>query len=138
MESTPRHLFVYGTLMRNSPSPYAKLLHMRADFVGTGSIAGRLYNLGSFPGAVPDETSTLKVHGEVYFLKVTALLETLDRYEGCHSGAKEPQIFKRETACVTLMAGPVLTAWVYALIPARSGRPRIATGKFRAPVFLRD
>ncbi len=61
MEADPRHLFVYGTLMRASRSPYAQLLRARAQFVGEGWTPGRLYHLGRYPGAVFGGDCTTRV-----------------------------------------------------------------------------
>ncbi len=83
MQAGPRHLFVYGTLMRASRSPYAQLLRARAQFVGEGWTPGRLYHLGRYPGAVFGDDCTNRVHGELFLLRSDTLLVALDAYEGC-------------------------------------------------------
>ena len=125
----PRHLFVYGTLMRASRSPYARLLGARAQFVCEASARGRLYHLGRFPGAVfGDDTS--RVHGEVFLLRSAALLATLDAYEGCGSQGSKSDLFYRDEVEVQPARGAKLTAWVYPFAGAVSGRPLITSGRF--------
>ncbi len=129
-EAGPRHLFVYGTLMRGSRSPYAQLLRMRAKFVGEASAAGRLYHLGRFPGAVFGEGWPTRVHGEVFRLHGTALLDALDAYEGCGGQGTEPGLFRRDRVEVRLARGGTLWAWAYPFAGPVSGRPFIASGRF--------
>ncbi len=127
----PRHLFVYGTLMRGSPSPYAKLLQARAHFVGGASAPGRLYRLGRFPGAVFDKDCSAKVHGDVFRLSGSSLLDALDAYEGCRLEDQEPQLFSREIIEVALFRGGTLSVWTYRFARKVSGRPIIWSGRFQ-------
>ena len=126
----PRHLFVYGTLMRGSRSRYARLLKARAQFAGEAWAAGRLYNLGRFPGAIFDEGCPEKVYGEVFRLNGGAVLDVLDAYEGCRPSDPKPQLFRREIAGVRLASGETLAAWAYPLAGAIAGRPLIPSGRF--------
>ncbi len=127
---SPRHLFVYGTLMRASRSPYAKLLRSRADFVGEGWTQGRLYNLGRFPGAVFDGGCISKVFGEVFLVRSGALLAALDAYEGCGGLGTKPDLFYRDVIEVRLVRGGSLPAWVYPFAGKVRGRPLVASGRF--------
>ncbi len=126
----PQHLFVYGTLMRASRSPYARLLSARAQFMCEAWARGRLYHLGRFPGAVFGDDTTSKVHGELFLLRSAALLATLDAYEGCGSQGSKPDLFYRDVAEVQPARGTKLTAWVYPFAGAVSGRPLITSGRF--------
>jgi gamma-glutamylcyclotransferase (GGCT)/AIG2-like uncharacterized protein YtfP len=129
-ERAPEHLFVYGTLMRRGKSPYAELLRKRAQFVGEAWVAGRLYHLGRFPGAIPDRNCNTKVYGEVFRLTVPSVLDALDRFEGCHPADPEPHLFRRETAEARLVRRSRVTVWVYAFAGTVAGRPMIASGRF--------
>jgi gamma-glutamylcyclotransferase (GGCT)/AIG2-like uncharacterized protein YtfP len=120
-----QHLFVYGTLMRGSRSPMSSLLNARAIFLGEASIAGRLYNLGSFPGAVPDGMSKSRIWGHVYFIRNAAVVAALDRYEGCGPNNQDLQLFRREQTRILLRGGKEVDGWVYAFIGAAGGRPLI-------------
>jgi gamma-glutamylcyclotransferase (GGCT)/AIG2-like uncharacterized protein YtfP len=129
-ECGPEHLFVYGTLMRRGKSPYAGLLRRRAEFVGEAWVAGRLYHLGRFPGAVPVRDCNAKVYGEVFRLTAPSVLDALDRYEGCHPADPEHGLFRRETAEAQLAGRSRIAVWIYAFAGSLAGRPLIASGRF--------
>ena len=126
----PRHLFVYGTLMRASSSPYARLLEARAQFVGEGWTPGRLYHLGRYPGAVFGDDCASKVYGELFLLRSNTLLEALDTYESCGGQGTKADLFYRDVVEVRLARGETLSAWVYPSAGAVRGRPLIASGRF--------
>jgi gamma-glutamylcyclotransferase (GGCT)/AIG2-like uncharacterized protein YtfP len=131
----PSYLFVYGTLMRRSRSPYARLLRARAQFVGEAFARGYLYHLGRFPGAIFDARYRARVHGEVFQLRALSLLDALDAYEGCRPVDPEPQLFQREVIGVEAVRGraaAALAVWTYSFTGAIAGRPRIASGRFKA------
>jgi gamma-glutamylcyclotransferase (GGCT)/AIG2-like uncharacterized protein YtfP len=131
MQGGPPYLFVYGTLMRASRSPYAKLLRARAQFLSEASAPGCLYHLGRFPGAVFHAGCRTRVHGEVFQLRTRSLLDALDAYEGCSPEDPEPQLFRRDIIDVRLARGGALTAWAYPFAGAIAGRPCIASGRFK-------
>ncbi len=131
MRREPRHLFVYGTLMRGSRNPYAKLLQARAQFLGEASAPGRLYRLGRFPGAIFDERCPAQVHGEVFGLNGPSLLDALDAYEGCRPEDPEPRLFSRQIIEASLSRGGTLSVWAYRFAGGVSGRPLIGSGRFQ-------
>jgi gamma-glutamylcyclotransferase (GGCT)/AIG2-like uncharacterized protein YtfP len=126
----PRHLFVYGTLMRGGRSPYAKLLRARARFVGEAFAQGKLYNLGRFPGAVFDPKGRAKVYGEIFRLNNLSLLDLLDAYEGCRAQDSPPRLFSREIIEASPLGGGTLSAWAYPFKGDIAGRAVIASGRF--------
>jgi gamma-glutamylcyclotransferase (GGCT)/AIG2-like uncharacterized protein YtfP len=126
----PKHLFVYGTLMRASRSPYARLLQARARFVGEAWTRGRLYNLGRFPGAVFDAACAGKIHGEIFLVRNPSLLAALDAYEGCGGVGTKPDLFYRDVVEAQLALGGALPCWVYPYAGGVAGRPCIASGRF--------
>jgi gamma-glutamylcyclotransferase (GGCT)/AIG2-like uncharacterized protein YtfP len=130
-DKAPAHLFVYGTLMRKSRSPYAQLLRTRALYIGEASAPGRLYHLGGFPGAVFDEGSSTRVYGEVFQLRGPAVLVSLDAYEGCDAQGSKTGNFRREIINAALLRGGTLAAWSYSFTGPVNGRPLIATGRYR-------
>jgi gamma-glutamylcyclotransferase (GGCT)/AIG2-like uncharacterized protein YtfP len=93
-------LFVYGTLRRGSDNQFAQLLAGRGQFVGAARVPGRLYDLGSYPGAVPSDQPDQWIHGEVFSLD-DALLTALDEYEGAE--------FERAMVSAT----EPLDCWIY-------------------------
>ena len=76
------YLFVYGTLLRGSKNKFARMLEDGARFVGRARVAGRLYDLGEYPGAVPSDQADCWVEGEVWQLDDPQLMPMLDDYEG--------------------------------------------------------
>jgi gamma-glutamylcyclotransferase (GGCT)/AIG2-like uncharacterized protein YtfP len=126
----PKHLFVYGTLMRASRSPYARLLEARAQFVGEAWARGRLYNLGRFPGAAFDPACRGKIHGEAFLVRNPALLAALDAYEGCGGVGAKPNLFYRTIIEAQFTRGPALACWAYPYAGPASGRPLIVSGRF--------
>lgn len=122
-----RQIFVYGTLRRQSTHPMAVLLTQHARFVGPATMAGRLYDLGRYPGMVEPRGPGDRVHGDLYDLSPDAeLLERLDRYENGES--PHPAYFDRQLAEVALGDGTVHPAWVYRFRGGVSGSQFIASG----------
>lgn len=111
-------LFVYGTLMRG----YAlhRVLAGGATVDGTGTVRGRLLDLGRYPGLIEGEG---RVHGEVYRLDDPELLPVLDREEGYN--------FERRRAIVTLAGGRRVRAWLYRYRGPRERATLIHDGDYR-------
>jgi gamma-glutamylcyclotransferase (GGCT)/AIG2-like uncharacterized protein YtfP len=105
------HLFVYGTLRRGCDNRYARLLAEQGRFVGVARIPGRLYDLGSYPGAVASDQPDQWIHGEVFSVD-NALLTALDEYEGAE--------FERAMV-------PAIGCWIYWYVGSAPGR-LIASG----------
>jgi gamma-glutamylcyclotransferase (GGCT)/AIG2-like uncharacterized protein YtfP len=113
-------LFTYGTLMRGFC--LHRLLAERAAYLGRGRVSGRIVDLGSYPGAVPDPVGCL--HGEIYRVADPVLWRTLDSAEG-------PQYHRREVA-VRSEDGRELAACIYWYVgPLDRGVP-IPGGDYRA------
>jgi gamma-glutamylcyclotransferase (GGCT)/AIG2-like uncharacterized protein YtfP len=96
---------VYGTLRRGAPMH--GLLDGRTSWLGPATAAGRLADLGAFPGLLPARSAGERVHGELYAIPAEhreALLDALDRYEGAS--------FTRVVERVSGPDGPV-DAWLY-------------------------
>ena len=110
----PGYLFVYGTLRKNSSGRVHPFLQHRADYLATASISGKLYNLQNYPGAIPCQASSQRVHGEIYRLHdAETLLQTLDKYEECATHFPAPHEYRRCRMPVTLPDNRSLIAWVY-------------------------
>ena len=98
-------LFVYGTLRSDVPESRSGLLGPDAELVGCARMAGRLLDLGPFPGFLPmdhgpsgnpESDQTPWVRGELYIPGNPAeILSRLDRYEGCGPADPEPHLFER-------------------------------------------
>jgi gamma-glutamylcyclotransferase (GGCT)/AIG2-like uncharacterized protein YtfP len=115
-------LFAYGTLRRGAPMH--GLLEGRVTWLGRASAAGRLVDLGAFPGLVPPCDPADRVLGDLFAIAEAqhdALLDALDRYEGAS--------FERVQQPVLGPDGPAL-AWVYAYRGAIDGCRVIASGDY--------
>ncbi|WP_345540914.1 gamma-glutamylcyclotransferase family protein [Variovorax defluvii] len=126
-----RHVFVYGTLRRGGRNDIARF-DPPARFVGAASVAGTLYDLGSYPGAVLGGDGVLT--GEVYAID-PALEAQLDVLEGVRPDDSGEYI-KRE---LRVRVGALeIDCLVYEIHPSRIvGRPAITSGNWldRAPPF---
>jgi gamma-glutamylcyclotransferase (GGCT)/AIG2-like uncharacterized protein YtfP len=126
------HLFVYGTLLPGEVPEVLRPLLGGLAWVGRGWLPGRLYDLGPYPGAVPDAGAATRVRGEVYALPGDpGLLEVLDAYEGCVPGRPLESLFVRVQAPVALEVGGVLRCWVYAYNRDPGRAPLLADGRYR-------
>jgi len=83
--------------------PLHRVLAGRARFVTTGTVRGRLLDLGRYPGLVE---GSARVRGELYRFAGPELLAVLDREEGYN--------FQRRRITVTLADGRRARAWIYA------------------------
>jgi gamma-glutamylcyclotransferase (GGCT)/AIG2-like uncharacterized protein YtfP len=115
-------LFVYGTLRRGAPMH--GLIEGRATWLGRASTAGRLLDLGAFPGLVPAPGSGERVHGDLFAIGEASrdeLLDALDRYEGAS--------FERVQQEVDGPDGRVV-AWLYLYRGAVDGCAVVAGGDY--------
>lgn len=127
MSPGPDLLFVYGTLMRGLPLHH--LIADRCEFVGAGTVNGRLLDLGRYPGAVAEQPGT--VHGEVYRLLASGLLASLDREEEYRPSAPARSLYLRRPTPVRLADGRVVTAWIYWYRGPRDRALPIPNGDYR-------
>jgi len=127
-------LFVYGTLRRRSRHPMARKLARRAHFVGEATIAGRLYDLGRYPGLLEAAEPGDRVHGDVYDLgDDEATLREMDAYEGVES--PWPAYFDRQRASVRMGDGNDRAVWVYYFRGAVHDEQRIVSGRYDKNFF---
>lgn len=123
MTEPVRHLFAYGTLQPGlAPAEIASAVEALRP-VGEGFFFGKLYDLGSYPGAVIDPASERIVYGTVYKLPDdAAVMAHLDAYEG-------PDYVRIEQL-VTLTKGGVVSCWVYDYLGRPSEDRRIESGRW--------
>jgi gamma-glutamylcyclotransferase (GGCT)/AIG2-like uncharacterized protein YtfP len=127
------HLFVYGTLRAGSVHPMAHFLAARARLLGAGSAAGRLYDLGAFPGMLEPVAEGEWVRGEVYeFAEPQVTLAALDRYEGCGEDTPRPWLFERTLTAVALDGGGEVIAWVYYYRGPLEAARQVSSGDYLA------
>ena len=112
--TAPQYLFVYGTLRRKARNKVSALLKKNATFMGLGTAKGRLYDLGEYPAAVPDQRK--RIVGELYSLengKNTEILALLDEYEEYNASNPEQSLYIRKKTQVKLDGQEGLNAWIY-------------------------
>lgn len=122
-------VFFYGTLM----TPFNRTGRLRVDqhllYLGRGTIAGALFDLGIYPAAVP--ASDACVWGEVYRMThPTIVLQALDEFEGCRADDPESSLYTRELTRVTLEDGRAVEAWAYFYNAPLGRAERIPSGDY--------
>lgn len=121
-------LFVYGTLRAFAATVAGERLRRQSCLVGYARVAGRLYELGRYPGLGPCRRAGEWVTGEVYRLRTPRLtLRALDRYE---AGAwPVPARFTRMRA-IAYVAGARRRVWLYRFLGPVRAECRIAGGDY--------
>ncbi len=124
----PEYIFVYGTLRKGMGHPLNRALEAHATHAGPGCFAGKLYDLGSYPAAVPYNDNRVPHHeggmvtGDLYRLhRPERILPLLDRYEGCTDIDGSGADYRREACRVQRMPlpdgnkpdGESVRAWIY-------------------------
>jgi gamma-glutamylcyclotransferase (GGCT)/AIG2-like uncharacterized protein YtfP len=124
-------LFVYGTLLPGFVPAHMREIASRLRPVSTGSMPGRLYDLGQFPGAVFDANADTSVHGEVFqFAPERQLCKRLDAYEGFDRDFPGASLFLREKHPISLPDGTHLPCWVYLYNRDPGNSVLIASGNY--------
>lgn len=125
-DSTARHVFVYGTLRSGGSNDISRFSPV-PQRVGDGEIAGTLFDLGAYPGAVLGGEGRIK--GEVYRIapSVEVELDVLEEVKADGSG----EYIRREV--VVEVAGRSIACLVYEIHPSRiAGRAVIGNGDWMA------
>jgi gamma-glutamylcyclotransferase (GGCT)/AIG2-like uncharacterized protein YtfP len=118
-------LFVYGSLLRDVPSPMSQYLAARSDRVAGALLPGYLYDVGHYPGFVHDPDSPLLVFGDVLRLhNPAALLAELDDYE-------EMSLPDREYNRLLLPYPGTGGVWCYVYRRPTAHLPLIESGDYR-------
>ena len=107
------HLFVYGTLMGGLVTPIATYLKDNSEFLGEALLEGHLYDIGQYPGLIPQKGSNTWVQGHVFKLSnAQEMWPIIDRYEGIGPEFPPPMEYIRVEAPV-LLKEEVIDCWVY-------------------------
>ena len=109
----PTQLFVYGTLRRDPAHEMFHLLARTARFVSEARVAGRLYDLGAYPGMTLSPNGKY-VKGEIYEVDPVhwqSVIQQLDEYEQCREADPEPHEYRRELVRAVLPSGQAVEAW---------------------------
>jgi gamma-glutamylcyclotransferase (GGCT)/AIG2-like uncharacterized protein YtfP len=123
-------LFTYGTLLHQAENQVAQYLRQNSRFLGKGSFAGRLYDVGAYPGAVVDAASPCRVWGEVILLeKPEKVLPVLDEYEGYDESYPLLSEFVRKRLEITQEQKQVI-CWGYLYNLPTAALPLIQSGDY--------
>jgi len=111
-------LFVYGTLMTRAQgrlgTDMRALLRLNGTSLGAATTAGRLIDLGDYPGFVEAAGPGDVVHGELLRLEdPDEVLAALDAYEGVSLEPAPDDEYARILVPVQPVSGEQVTAWVY-------------------------
>jgi gamma-glutamylcyclotransferase (GGCT)/AIG2-like uncharacterized protein YtfP len=123
-------LFVYGTLREFVDIPMARRLRREGRGLGVARVAGRLYDLGRYPGIKPSRRRDEWVIGDLYRLRsARRTLRALDRYEA---------LFVRERVLVRFGRWRVRRAWLYRFRGPVRARNRITSGDYESHCLRRN
>jgi gamma-glutamylcyclotransferase (GGCT)/AIG2-like uncharacterized protein YtfP len=108
----------------------SRWLRRTARYLGPAATAGRLYDLGAYPGMRAARNRRDRVVGDVYRVVRPRVLRVLDRYEA--GNARRNPKFVRERCIVKLAPrGARRAAWIYRYRCSVACTRRIASGDYR-------
>lgn len=108
------YLFAYGTLQPGRAPAEIAPLAAKLRPVGEGFVRGVLYDLGRYPGAIPDADAMGRICGTVMELPDSeSLLADFDEYEGFDPLNVESSEFVRERRPVERSSGREVVCWFY-------------------------
>ena len=123
-------LFVYGSLLSGFHHPAYDYISRYFTLMGEAKVKGHLYDLGSYPAAVPAQDDAY-ITGELYRLnnenEFSWAMEQLDDYEGLNVEVGETALYKREITKVYL-GNETTEAWIYWYNGNVTGHPLVASG----------
>jgi gamma-glutamylcyclotransferase (GGCT)/AIG2-like uncharacterized protein YtfP len=110
-------LFIYGTLHPDRAPAEIADASRRLRAAGRGTIQGRRYELGEYPGVMLTGDPADRVPGEVFLLPegrdAEVVLARLDAYEGFRAGDPAGSLFLRQMTTATMEDGSERPCWVY-------------------------
>jgi gamma-glutamylcyclotransferase (GGCT)/AIG2-like uncharacterized protein YtfP len=130
MKSTNQQLFVYGSLRSGFNHPAYAYISTHFELVGSAKVKGKLYDLGSYPAALPTNEEVF-ILGELYQLKeemeFSWAIAQVDDYEGVNPEPGETALYIREMTEVYI-DNRTTNAWIYWYNNDVTGKPLIASG----------
>ena len=119
-------IVLYGTLQRGQPAFVRLGLGRRLRFVSGATVAGRLVDLGAYPGFVFGDAI---VTGQLFAILDGSVLSDLDAFEGFDPSRHARSLYIRERIAVI---DPRRQAWIYRFNGSAAGRPEIGGGDWIA------
>jgi gamma-glutamylcyclotransferase (GGCT)/AIG2-like uncharacterized protein YtfP len=128
----PSHLFVYGTLRPGCAPDEIAHVAAKLRLVGEASVAGELYDLGHYPGAVLSDAPGCRISGLLFELPGdVSVLRALDEYEEFVPESPAISQFVRVQCEARRPAGNTVPCWIYVYARPLTGARRIADGVWR-------
>ena len=122
-------VFFYGTLMAGFDRRRQAGIDDKLTFIGRGSIAATLFDLGLYPAAIPSRES--HVWGELYHMSdAPVVLAALDEIEGYRHDDADRSLYVRSEVDVLGPGGDRQRAWVYLYNAPLGQAPRIPSGDY--------
>jgi len=126
-----RFIFFYGTLMTPFNRPGRRQIDSHLLFRGRGTMAAALFDLGTYPAAVPAEHDEARVRGELYEMTDPAVvLDVLDEIEGYIPKEPATSLYTRRVIPVALDDGSTIEAWAYFYNAPLGRAQRIPSGDY--------
>ena len=123
-------LFIYGTLLPGRAPAAMEAVCRRLRPRGEATVAGYLYDLGHYPGAVIGGDGV--IHGQIVEVDCEQTWRVLDRYEGCPREGEGDRLFRRVRTIATLTDGSPIECWTYVYERDVAHARRIAGGRWAA------
>ncbi len=124
-----RHVFVYGTLRAGEVNDISRAAERHGiaapQLLGAAALAGRLYDLGRYPGMIATDDGPDLVWGDVYAID-ERLVPVLDEIEQVYPG--DDGLFAAREASVQLGGRHYPCLFYPVAERAVAGTPRIASG----------
>jgi gamma-glutamylcyclotransferase (GGCT)/AIG2-like uncharacterized protein YtfP len=131
-------VFFYGTLMTPFNRPGRQRVSSQMAYLGRGTIAAALFDLGLYPAAIPTADGSA-VRGELYEMHdPEAVLAALDEIEGFRAAEPDRSLYMRVRAEVTVEDGRVESAWVYFYNAPLGRAERIESGDYLEHLNVRS
>ena len=128
---TTEYLFLYGTLKPDGADREIADIVSQLRSVGRGYVAGKLYDLGDYPGVVIDHSSTSSVKGLLVEMPSDeAVLSALDKYEEFDPSNPRDSLFVRTKTRVRLTDGRSVKGWIYVYNRNPGSAPLIRGGHY--------
>jgi gamma-glutamylcyclotransferase (GGCT)/AIG2-like uncharacterized protein YtfP len=105
--SDKQRVALYGTLRYGEEGFIALGLDKHLEYISDCNIPGRIYDLGEYPGLLPEDGQVL---GELYETLHAEALNILDEFEDYNEQSKENSLYIR--TYINLIH-PKTEAWVY-------------------------
>ncbi len=120
------YLFVYGTLRKGFSLLIPERIAADIEWVGYSKVQGKLYDIGKYPGAVPDDAGDTFINGEIIRIKTPVkVFEYLDNYEDYHAEDAQASEYCRKKQWFIIEDGARIEAWIYWYNFPVNGKKRI-------------